>query len=337
MGFGVRLADTFAARGQLCVGVDPHDYLLDAWNLPRSAAGVREFGLRVVDAAAGWVGILKPQVAFYELYGAAGYAALEEVLAAGRAAGLLVIADAKRGDIGTSAEAYGRAWLLPGSPLEADAVTLTAYAGVGSLTAVFDLAVGAGKGAFVLSATSNPESFALQTARVAVGGRGHGRTASADDGGTAGHPGGTGRHPGGTGRHPGGIGGHPGGIGGPPADDDLSLAGLVASEVSTFNGSRRGDVAALGNIGLVLGATKNLLDYGIDRDQLAAAPSTPVLAPGFGFQGARFGDVRRVFGALTPSTVVAVSRSVLQSGPEGLVQSIRQQADELAEALAAAA
>ncbi|WP_188678085.1 orotidine-5'-phosphate decarboxylase [Subtercola lobariae] len=300
-GFGARLAETFGTVGQLCVGIDPHDYLLDAWGLPRSASGVREFGLRVVDAAAGLIGIIKPQVAFYELYGAAGFAALEEVLAAGRAAGLLVIADAKRGDIGTSAEAYGRAWLAAGSPLEADAVTLTAYAGVGSLTAVFELAEAAGKGAFVLSATSNPESFALQTAQVA--------TRSADSASSAG-----------------------------AADSvagaaEFSTAGLVASEVSTFNGQHGTAGDRLGNIGLVLGATKNLLDYGIDRDLLAATPAVPVLAPGFGFQGARFDQVQSVFGALTASTVVAVSRSVLQAGPSGLEQSIRQQADELAEAL----
>ncbi|RFA14750.1 orotidine-5'-phosphate decarboxylase [Subtercola boreus] len=288
--FGERLAGVFETLGQLCVGIDPHDYLLDAWGLPRSASGVREFGLRVVDAAAGRVGILKPQVAFFELYGSAGFSALEDVLAAARAAGLLVIADAKRGDIGTSAAAYGRAWLEPGSPLEADAVTLTAYAGVGSLLPVFELAERAGKGAFVLSATSNPESFALQTARASWGG------------------------------------------------EDLSLSGLVAGEVSTFNRSATpgpgGVRAAVGNIGLVLGATKNLTDYGIDRDALAAAPATPVLAPGFGFQGATFAEVRPVFGALTPTTVVAISRSVLAAGASGLAASIQSQAAELHDALA---
>ncbi|RFA11184.1 orotidine-5'-phosphate decarboxylase [Subtercola boreus] len=289
--FGERLAGVFATLGQLCVGIDPHDYLLDAWGLPRSAAGVREFGLRVVDAAAGRVGILKPQAAFFELYGAAGFSALEEVLTAARAAGLLVIADAKRGDIGTSAAAYGRAWLEPGSALESDAVTLTAYAGVGSLTPVFELAERAGKGAFVLSATSNPESFVLQTARASVGG------------------------------------------------ESVSVAGLVAGEVSTFNRSAAHGhdraPAAVGNIGLVLGATKNLTDYGIDRDALAASPSTPVLAPGFGFQGATFAEVRPVFGALTPSTVVAVARSVLSAGPSGLAAGIQSQAIELGDALAA--
>ncbi|HEU0206684.1 MAG TPA: orotidine 5'-phosphate decarboxylase, partial [Pseudolysinimonas sp.] len=85
--FGARLASTFATSGQLCVGIDPHAALLRAWGLPDSAAGARDFGVRVVAAAAGRVGIVKPQVAFYERHGSAGYAALEEVLAAARAAG----------------------------------------------------------------------------------------------------------------------------------------------------------------------------------------------------------------------------------------------------------
>ena len=103
------------------------------WGLDASAAGAREFGLRVVEAAAGRVGIVKPQVSFFERYGSAGFAALEDVLAAARAAGLLVIADAKRGDIGSTMDAYARAWLTPGSPLEADALTVSPYLGVGSL------------------------------------------------------------------------------------------------------------------------------------------------------------------------------------------------------------
>ena len=63
--FGARLARTFASSGQLCVGIDPHAGLLDAWGLPDSAAGAGDFGLRVVEAAAGRVGIVKPQAAFY--------------------------------------------------------------------------------------------------------------------------------------------------------------------------------------------------------------------------------------------------------------------------------
>ncbi len=165
-GFGERLRAVIAERGRLCVGIDPHEHLLTQWGLDASAAGAREFGLRVVDAAAGRAGIVKPQVAFFERYGSAGYAALEDVLAAARAAGLLVIADAKRGDIGSTMDAYARAWLTPGSPLEADALTVNPYLGVGSLGDTVTLALAHGKGLFVLAATSNPEAAELQTGRV---------------------------------------------------------------------------------------------------------------------------------------------------------------------------
>jgi len=167
--FGQRVRAAFASHGQLCVGIDPHAHLLAEWGLDASAAGAREFGLRVVEAAAGRVGVVKPQVSFFERYGSAGFAALEDVLAAARDAGLLVIADAKRGDIGTTMDAYAEAWLTPGSPLEADAMTASPYLGVGALDGTFDLAERHGKGVFVLAATSNPEALPLQRARVAEG------------------------------------------------------------------------------------------------------------------------------------------------------------------------
>jgi len=167
--FGQRLAETFSTSGQLCVGVDPHPYLLAEWGMGDTPDGLREFGLRVVEAAVGRVGIIKPQVAFFERHGSAGYAALETVFTAARSAGLLVIADAKRGDVGSTVEAYGQAWLTPGSSLEADAMTVSAFQGVGSLAAPRDLALAHGKGLFVLAATSNPESASIQTARDAHG------------------------------------------------------------------------------------------------------------------------------------------------------------------------
>jgi len=168
-GFGERLRTVFADRGRLCVGIDPHAHLLEEWGLPASAAGAREFGLRTVDAAAGRVGIVKPQVSFFERWGSAGFAALEEVLTAARSAGLLVIADAKRGDIGTTMDAYGDAWLTPGSPLEADALTANPFLGVGTLDHTFDLAEAHGKGVFVLAATSNADAFTAQRARLISG------------------------------------------------------------------------------------------------------------------------------------------------------------------------
>ena len=100
--FGVRLALAMDAYGPLCVGIDPHPGLLAAWGLPDDASGVRELALRVMDAVAGRVAAVKPQSALFERHGAIGVAVLEEVVAAGRQSGTLVVVDAKRGDIGST-------------------------------------------------------------------------------------------------------------------------------------------------------------------------------------------------------------------------------------------
>jgi orotidine-5'-phosphate decarboxylase len=112
------------------------------------------------------VPVIKPQVAFFERCGSAGVAALEAVLAEARDAGLLVIADAKRGDIGSTVEAYARAWLDPGSPLRADAVTAAPYLGLGALQPMVDLAGAGGRGVIVVARSSNPEGRSLQQART---------------------------------------------------------------------------------------------------------------------------------------------------------------------------
>ncbi|TFD47106.1 orotidine-5'-phosphate decarboxylase [Cryobacterium frigoriphilum] len=167
--FGDRLERVFGEQGQLCVGIDPHAFLLTDWNLPDTAAGAESFGRTVVAAAAGSVGIIKPQIAFFERFGSRGFVALERVLHDAREAGLLVIADVKRGDLGTSVDAYGAGWLGADSPLEVDAITVSAYMGLGSLDGLIDLAAGRGKGLFVLAATSNPEAAEIQRAVIADG------------------------------------------------------------------------------------------------------------------------------------------------------------------------
>ena len=165
-GFASRVARAVAETGPLCAGIDPSVGLLGEWGLPASADGVRTFGLRCIEAFAGVVPVVKPQVAFFERWGSAGMAALEDVLAAGRAAGLLVIADAKRGDIGSTMEAYASAWLDPISPLVADAVTATPYLGLGALQPALDLAAASGRGVIVVVRSSNPEGRSLQEART---------------------------------------------------------------------------------------------------------------------------------------------------------------------------
>lgn len=162
--FGSRLSDAFAAKGQLCIGIDPSQQQLSNWSLPDSAFGAREFALEMLDACVNRVGIVKPQVSFFEQFGPAGLTVLTEILLRARQAGLLVIADAKRGDIGSSMTGYTRAWLSEEASFEADALTLSPFLGVESLRPAVETALQNNKGVFLLSATSNPEALAIQSA-----------------------------------------------------------------------------------------------------------------------------------------------------------------------------
>lgn len=163
--FGIRLAAAMAKYGPLCVGIDPHEHLLQSWGLPRSAAGVREFALRTIEELQGTVAAVKPQSAFFEQYGSAGVAALEETLAAAREAGILTVLDIKRGDIGSTMGAYAKAYLEPASALAADSITVSPYLGFGALEPAFELASAHGRGVFVLALTSNPEGREIQHAQ----------------------------------------------------------------------------------------------------------------------------------------------------------------------------
>jgi orotidine-5'-phosphate decarboxylase len=164
--FGERLVDAVARSGPLCAGIDPSAALLGAWGLPDDADGLRAFGAACVEAFAGAVPVVKPQVAFYERHGSAGLAALETLIAEASAAGLLVVADAKRGDIDSTSEAYADAWLGRSSRLAADAVTATPYLGLGSLEPLFRTALANGRGVFVVVRSSNPEGRTVQAAVV---------------------------------------------------------------------------------------------------------------------------------------------------------------------------
>ena len=166
-GFGARLAAAKLARGPLCLGIDPHPELLRAWDLPATADGLAAFCDTCIEAFSGFA-VVKPQVAFFEAYGAAGFAVLERTITALRSAGVLVLADAKRGDIGSTMAAYAAAW-AGDSPLAADAVTASPYLGFGSLRPLLEAAAAHDRGVFVLAATSNPEGATVQ--RAAFDGR----------------------------------------------------------------------------------------------------------------------------------------------------------------------
>lgn len=167
--FGSRLLKVTAERGRLCVGIDPHPSLLTSWNLPVSADGLAEFSRLCVEAFGDTVAMVKPQVAFFEAYGSRGFAILEETMGALRAKGTLVLADAKRGDIGSTMAAYAMAWLHPESSLVCDAVTVSPYLGIVALEPAFELANAHGKGVYVLAATSNPEGMSIQSNANAAG------------------------------------------------------------------------------------------------------------------------------------------------------------------------
>jgi orotidine-5'-phosphate decarboxylase len=163
--FGERLADAVAARGPLCVGIDPHAPLLEKWGLTDDAEGLARFTDAVVDALAGSVAVLKPQLAFYERHGSRGLAVLEDAVPRARAAGALVLLDAKRGDIGSTMDAYGD-YLRPDHPLAVDAMTVSPYLGPGSLQPAVDTARMHGGGLFVLARTSNSDAGTFQHAIV---------------------------------------------------------------------------------------------------------------------------------------------------------------------------
>ncbi|MFI5041555.1 MAG: orotidine-5'-phosphate decarboxylase [Acidimicrobiales bacterium] len=167
--FGDRVAAAVAATGPLCAGIDPSAALLAEWGLSDDATGLRSFCASCVEGFAGAVSVIKPQVAFFERHGSAGMAELERLIADATGAGLIVIADAKRGDIDSTAEAYADAWLGEVSPLAADAVTAHPYLGLGALAPLVRLGAASGRGVLVVARSSNPEGRGLQRATTSGG------------------------------------------------------------------------------------------------------------------------------------------------------------------------
>ena len=275
--FGRRLAHAMETAGPLCLGVDPHPGLLRQWGLSDTPAGLEAFSLTALEAAVGpegpRVAAIKPQVALYERHGSAGLAALERLLAAARDAGVLTIADAKRGDIGSTMDGYAAAWIADASPLAADAVTLSPYLGFGTLVPTIRAAHEAGRGVFVLALTSNPEGREVQ----------HVGEGSAEG----------------------------------------SVARRIAAAAAAENAALRGD-DAWGPVGLVLGAT-----VAAEADRLGLdlpALGGPLLAPGFGVQGATAPGMRADFGTAWPQVLATSSRGILSAGPSvtSLVDTIEE-------------
>nr|WP_302052254.1 orotidine-5'-phosphate decarboxylase [Micrococcus luteus] len=271
------MAHAMETAGPLCLGVDPHPTLLRQWGLSDTPAGLEAFSLTALEAAVGpegpRVAAIKPQVALYERHGSAGLAALERLLAAARDAGVLTIADAKRGDIGSTMDGYAAAWTSDASPLAADAVTLSPYLGFGTLVPTIRAAHEAGRGVFVLALTSNPEGREVQ----------HVGEGSAEG----------------------------------------SVARRIAAAAAAENATQRGD-DAWGPVGLVLGATvvAEADRLGLDLPALGG----PLLAPGFGVQGATAPGMRADFGTAWPQVLATSSRGILSAGPSvtSLVDTIEE-------------
>ncbi len=177
--FADRLADAVERkRSQLVVGLDPLVDLLPVELRGEATAGraaaagaVERFCKGIVDAVAPYVVAVKPQVAFFEALGSDGWRALEVVARYAREAGLLVVADAKRGDIGSTARAYASAFLehTDGEPPLADAMTVNPYLGRDSLDPFLAACRRDGAGLFLLVRTSNAGAAELQDAMLVDG------------------------------------------------------------------------------------------------------------------------------------------------------------------------
>jgi orotidine-5'-phosphate decarboxylase len=177
MSFGSRAHVAMQAYGPACIGIDPHASLLEQWGLTDDVEGLDRFASICVEAFAGKVAFVKPQSAFFERFGARGVVVLERTIEDLRHTGSLVILDVKRGDIGSTAQAYADAYLDDDAPMAADAITVSPFLGFGSLAPFFDVAEKNDAGVFVLALTSNQEGAEVQGARIV------GRSGSAGGGG----------------------------------------------------------------------------------------------------------------------------------------------------------
>lgn len=258
--FSQRLAEAMASHSPICIGIDPSESELDNWELPDTAAGAREYGLRIIDSAQGRLGIVKPQVGFFERFGSLGYQTLEEIIREAKDAGLIVIADAKRGDIGSTMLGYASAWFGDDSPLRSDALTVSGYLGPESLRETLNYAQDVQGGLFILAATSNPEAAQLQQA-------------------------------------------------------------LIGGNTVSRNVVESAKAIGQGEMGVVIGATQNLKEFGIEF-LTEQDIEIPILAPGFGAQGAKLEDLKTIFGKSATRVVASMSRELTKNGPEQVGQLI---------------
>jgi orotidine-5'-phosphate decarboxylase len=284
--FARRFAAARSVQGPLVFGLDPSADLLEAWGLGDTADGLDRFADIVLEAAAGPVRLVKPQSAFYERHGWRGIRTLDRLIASARSVGLLVILDIRRGDVGSTNDAYAEAYLGKGAPLAADAITAHPYLGLGAMGTFVARAAESGSCLLVVTRSSNPEGRPVQAAQVQAAqvqatqvqatqvqeARVHEAAAEGDSGGTR------------------------------TVEQDL------LREIGALNA--RLAPGELGPVGAVIGPTHMQPELDL------AAAQCLFLAPGVGAQGATPADVATVFAACPGRVMPSASRSLLAAGPD---------------------
>jgi orotidine-5'-phosphate decarboxylase len=160
--FSVRFDLVRRSRGPLAWGLDPSGDLLDRWGLGDTPDGLDRFVDVVLPIAAETVGLVKPQAAFYERHGWRGIRTLTRLIDGARSTGLLVVLDAKRGDVGSTNQAYAEAYLGPDAPMESDALTVHPYLGVAAMRSFVDRAAASGSCLLIVTRSSNAEGRSVQ-------------------------------------------------------------------------------------------------------------------------------------------------------------------------------
>lgn len=274
--FPARVWAAREAHGPLVLGLDPSDRLLGAWGLGASAEGLDRFADIALEAAAGTVGFVKPQAAFYERHGWRGIRTLARLVDGCRSAGLLVILDAKRGDVGSTNQAYAQAYLGLDAPIGADALTVHPYLGLGAMGPLIERAHGSGAGLLVVVRSSNPEGRALQSAR-----RADGSTVEAT------------------------LLSEIGQVNEDLAPGEIGPVGAVVAPGRPGGSSGSSGATGPGWPGDPEGGRLDLV-----------AAHALFLAPGVGAQGASAADVARCFAACPDRVLPSASRSLLVAGPD---------------------
>jgi len=315
--FADRLVAAVRAKGTpICVGLDPRldkipEFIRDRAfkaeeNLRKplraAAEAIIEFNKGIIDAVCDLVPVVKPQIAFYEIFGFEGVRAYQETLDYAHEKGLITIADVKRNDIGSTAEAYALGYLGE-TPVEdggvrvfdADSVTINAYLGFDGVAPFMKVASAEGKGVFVLVKTSNKSSSDLQDLRVLNDG-------TSGSGGRGGRGGRKGRKSG-----------------------ELTVYEVMGYYVDSWGADGIGE-SGYSNVGAVVGATFPA-QAKVLREIM---PSAYFLVPGYGAQGADASDVAPCFNKDGLGAIVNSSRGIIFAyekdearGPAGYAEAAR--------------